>query len=384
MIPPWAVRPRYGPGSLASVLPLAAARLGIELPAAERPAGTEERGPAPDGIVLVLADGLGEANLEARRGHAPYLANAPRERLTVGFPSTTAASLGSLGTGLSPGQTGLAGYSVRDPATGRRASLIKWDMPTAPEVWQPHWTLFQQLEAVGRPAVFVGEKRFKGSAMTRSSFRGARFQADGGSTRARVAAALAQARGAADAVPPPALVYVYWGELDKVGHAKGWEGPQWARALEVLDAALAELAASLPGGWELWLTADHGMVDRTGAPSWEVWDHPALAQDVALVAGEPRALHVYTDNAQAVADRWRAFLGDQAWVATKEEATAAGLFGPVDRRVEPYLGDVVVAMAGRGVILDTPHHGAGTAAMVGHHGSLTAQEMEVPFMRVRV
>jgi hypothetical protein len=325
--------------------------------------------------VLVLADGLGAANLEARRGHAPFLTREPYERFRTGFPSTTVASLGSLGTGLSPGQTALAGYSLRDPVTGKRATLIKWDTPTPPETWQPHPTLFERMATAGRPAVFVGEDRFRASPMTRGSLRGARFRADGGSPAKRVEAALAEARTA------DGLVYVYWGELDKVGHARGWESSDWALALEDLDSGLARLAAALPRGWELWLTADHGMVDVTGAAHWEVSEHPALAEGVTMVAGEPRAVHLHTDQPEAVAARWQDFLGEQAWVMTREEAVAAGLFGPVDHRVLPYLGDVVAALAGRCTVLDSARQGPGAAGMVGLHGSLTADEMEIPLLR---
>jgi hypothetical protein len=325
----------------------------------------------------MLADGLGLANLEARRGHAPFLAAGSCERRVVGFPSTTVASLGSLGTGLAPGQTALAGYSLRDPATGRRATLIKWDTPADPVVWQPHATLFEQLDAVGRPATFIGEARFQDSSMTRSSLRGARFKPGGRTAASRVAAALAAVNQA------DGLIYLYWGELDKVGHARGWESPEWAAALERLDAAAAELARRLPRGWELWLTADHGMIDATGAPVWDVKDHPELARGVELIAGEARAVHVYTRDPQAVAERWRAVLGAGAWVLTKAEAVEAGLFGPTDQRVLPYLGDVVAALAGRGTLLDPPGQGAGPAAMVGHHGSLTEPEMAVPLLRWR-
>ncbi|MDR2454151.1 MAG: alkaline phosphatase family protein [Bifidobacteriaceae bacterium] len=375
--PEWALAPKYGPGSLAAVVPDAIAALGIRL---DGPAGAPEApgaaGAAPRGIVLVLADGLGWANLEARRGHAPFLWEAPRERRLTGFPSTTVASLGSFGTGLSPGQTALAGYSLRDPATGRRAVLIKWDTPTAPRVWQPEATLFERLAAAGHPAAFIGEARFENSSMTLSSLRGARFRPDGNTAQGRVAAALAAARKG------EGLVYLYWGELDKVGHAKGWQSPDWAAALERLDRSMADLAARLPAGWELWLTADHGMIDiGGGAPVWDVRDHPALAEGVDLIAGEARAVHVYTRQPEAVAQRWRGLLGPGAWVLTKAEAVAAGLFGPVAERVLPYLGDVVAAMAGRGIVLDTPGQGPGPAEMVGHHGSLTAPEMAVPLLR---
>ncbi|MDR2347240.1 MAG: alkaline phosphatase family protein [Bifidobacteriaceae bacterium] len=382
--PAWVVWPQYGAGSLAQVVPDAIAALGISLggaasdpPPGLAAGGLGESGAGPDGIVLVLADGLGLSNLEARRGHAPFLWAGPRQRRVTGYPSTTVASLGSFGTGLAPGQTALAGYSLRDPATGGRATLIKWDTPTDPLAWQPQPTLFERLAAAGRPATFIGEARFQDSALTRSALRGARFRPAGTAPSSRLAAALAAVRQG------DGLVYLYWGDLDKVGHAKGWESTAWATALEQLDRAMADLAGRLPGNWQLWLTADHGMVDagRGRGPVWDTQDYPALAEGVDLIAGEARAVHVYTKQPEAVAARWMEVLGAGAWVLTKAEAVEAGLFGPVDARVAPYLGDVVVALAGRGIVLDTPGQGAGSAKMVGQHGSLTEPEMAVPLLR---
>jgi hypothetical protein len=372
--------PCYRGPSLNSVLPAAVERLGIELPAAgpvgadwSEP-GDERAAETPRGIVVLLVDGLGVANLAARAGHAPFLNAGRRGELVTGFPSTTVAALASLGTGLPPGRTGLAGYSLRDPATGRRANLIKWDTPTPPTAWQPHATVFERLDAIGRPAAFVGEGRFADSAMTRSSLRGARFYpAD--PKPASIVEATRNAARAGDG-----LVYVYWGQLDKAGHAVGWESSQWAAALEALDQAVRRIVAELPRAWELWLTADHGMVDVTGAPVWDVAGDPILAEGVGLVAGEARAVHLYAEDPAAVAARWRGRLGEHAWVLTKAEAIAAGLFGEVEERVEPYLGDVIVALAGRATVLDSRMPG-GAAKMVGHHGSLTAAEMTVPLIR---
>ncbi|MDR0626944.1 MAG: alkaline phosphatase family protein [Bifidobacteriaceae bacterium] len=415
--PEWVTVPRYGPGSLAAVLPGLIRRLGIDLPPAKdgpdlagqsvglsaREGAKEARRQLPRGIVLILADGLGSANLEGRRGHAPFCSAQPRSDLVCGFPSTTVASLASLGTGLPPGETALAGYSLRDPATGARTNLIKWDTPTPPRRWQPHETIFERLDRAGHPAAFVGEGRFADSAMTQSSLRGARFYPADKRADAIVAASLAAARA------NDGLVYTYWGALDKIGHSAGWESAAWSRALEELDGAARRLAAELPKGWELWLTADHGMVDVTGAPVWDVAKDSELAEGVTMVAGEARAVHLYCPQSAgpagqadgrgadsstaasaasaatqasvaAVAARWRHRLGAAAWVLTKAEAVAAGLFGSVDQRVWPYLGDVIVALAGRGTVLDSAVS-PDTAKMVGQHGSLTAAEMRVPLIR---
>jgi hypothetical protein len=283
--------------------------------------------------------------------------------------------LGTFGTGLPPGLTGLAGYSLRDPATGRRTSLIGWETTTPPEEWQPHPTYFQHLAAMGEPATFIGQRRFHGSPMTVACLRGARF-VPAGDPSDRVAAAVeACARGG--------VVYLYWGELDKAGHAQGWQSRRWVEGLEELDRAMADLRAGLPATVALWVTADHGMVDTDPNSAIDVAAHPALTEGVTTVAGEARAVHVYGEGPGEIAERWRGTLGDGAWVMTKTQAVGLGLFGPrVADRVLPMLGDVIVAVNGLRAIVDSRTATPASLEMVGQHGSLTAAEMDVPLIDV--
>ena len=380
--PPWACRPDYSGAALAGVWPAAARAVGFDLAAASDSGTMPQVTPGVDGpvggakgVVVLLADGLGSLNLTARRGHAPTLAGFERQDWMAGFPSTTVTSLGLLGTGRPPGLTALAGYSLRDPATNKRSSLIHWDTPTAPEAWQPWPTFFDGLAGGGIPVQQIGENRFADSAMSRCSLRGGAFHG-AKRQRDRVPLALELAQSGAK------LIYLYWGDLDFLGHKSGWTGPAWAKALELLDLAVADLLRGLPAGWEVWLIADHGVIDVT--QRFDVAKEPWLSQGVDVVAGEPRALHLYTADPSAVAERWSDYLGEQAWVLTKDQAIDLGLFGQVDQRVMPYLGDVLVAMAGTAIVEDSQWQTAQALAMRGHHGSLTEQEMTVPFLRATV
>ena len=121
----------------------------------------------------------------------------------------------------------------------------------------------------------------------------------------------------------------------------------------------------------------------TGAPRWDVGREPELARGVRLVAGEPRAIHLHTDDAgeaSAVASRWREILGDDAAVWERHEAIALGLFGPVSAHVTERIGDVVVAMAGRATVVDSRTQSDQALALIGVHGSLTRDELDVPLL----
>jgi len=80
---------------------------------------------------------------------------------------------------------------------------------------------------------------------------------------------------------------------------------------------------------------------------------------------------------------WRAVLGDAMWVASREEAIAAGWFGPlVLDRVRPRIGDVVAAAREAIGVFDRRTY-PGEAAMLGHHGSMTLAQQLVPLMLLR-
>ncbi|MDO4888775.1 MAG: alkaline phosphatase family protein [Actinomycetaceae bacterium] len=330
--------------------------------------------PAARAVCFVLVDGLGAVNLAARSGHAPCLRSFGHlEPLTTVAPSTTAAAITAVGTGELPGTTAMMGYSLRSPATGRPFSLIKWDdSGLDPAAWQSAPTLFEQLGPRASECRIIQPERFVGSGLTMAALRGAEAIVAETLEERVAAAAAALARGDVRAV------YLYWGEVDHAGHAHGWTSQEWVAQLEHLDACMALLARSLPSQTLIVVTSDHGMVDVERRI--DVSSDPALAESVSLVAGEERAVHVYTREPREVAARWREALGDRSLVMTKDEAVATGIFGTVGERAYAAMGDVLAFQTGRWSIVDERQRRAGQNYMVGLHGSLTEEEMLVPLI----
>lgn len=376
------VLPDYGGLCLDRVLPAALGALGAAVPpeAGDAEAARQRLGvPTADRVVVVLVDGLGYRMLAERAGHAPFLRRLlPEARtLTCGFPSTTATSMGLLGTGHGAGRTALAGYTVRNPHDGALANLVAWSGAAEPRRWQRRPGLLGYAAEQGRTVHSVGPVAFAGSGLTEAALSGSTY-VGAEALDDRVDATLRLLRGG------PGLVYLYWGHVDKVGHQHGWRSAEWGDALAEADAELGRLARSVPPGTVLLITADHGMVDVDPHRLVDVAGDPSLRTGVELVAGEPRAVHVHAlpGTASQVADRWRDRLGDAAVVLERADAVAAGLFGAVDPHVEPVLGDVVVAATGTSGVVDsrtqTPH----SLLLRGMHGSLTAGEMEIPLFVV--
>lgn len=364
------VLPAYGRGALSDVLPALAARLGVPEaePALELPDG--ER------FVLLMVDGFGADLLTAATEQAPFLSSLqPTGRvITAGTPSTTVTSLTSLGTGLPPGQHGMAGYSFR---LGGRDVLnaLLWDTSVPAERVQCRPTWFARAQMAGVNVTSVSPARFEGSGLTRAALRGPDFvgivdESDVETWTAAVVTAALQGERS--------LVYAYQRELDHVGHGYGVASAQWSATLLELDERAARLRAALPEDVRLIITADHGMIDVPGRNFVILEDEPALTADLTAFAGEGRLRHLHTEQPRAVAARWADRMGDHAWVRTRAEAIEEGWFGPVDDRVRDRFGDVLVAMRTDWAVMSRtlPRE----LDIIGMHGSLTPVEMRVPLL----
>ncbi|WP_213455134.1 alkaline phosphatase family protein [Rhizomonospora bruguierae] len=377
------VRPRYGVGSLADVLPGALALLGV--PGAADALGLAARAGPVRRVAVLLVDGLGSRTLPLAAPHSPVLADALAGRLgtltelTSGFPSTTPTSLASIGTGAGPGEHGLIGFTVNVPGTTRVLNHINWWGDPDPLAWQPVTTQFERAAAAGVAVTVVNRPEFAGSGLSVSAYRGA-THADAPDLPAlahEMLAALAAADG-------PALVYGYHPNVDRDGHLYGVDSPEWHAAVAGLDTLLDRLVAGLPPDAVLLVTADHGQLNIPPGSRFDLAADPRLRSGVRVVAGEPRVryLHVEPGAAGDVIATWRAVLGGAAWVASREEAVAAGWFGPVREEHLSRVGDVVVACHDRYAVLSTGTEPEVISRLVAYHGSYTAAEMLVPLWSV--
>jgi hypothetical protein len=290
------------------------------------------------------------------------------------FPSTTATSLATLTTGELPGVHGMLGYTVQVPRSGGRLlNALKWDERVDPENWQPVETLFQRASAIGISVTHVAAKRYENSGFTRAVFRGAEYK--GANVVADLVSETKQALQ-----KTPSFVYLYVNDLDNAGHSDGVGSDKWIAALSAIDQMVSQLMKEVPKGTRIWVTSDHGMIN--------VQEKIIIGQDnplltgVSVIAGEPRARHLYleSDSVQAredAASLWQQYLQEKALVLTREQAISSDLFGAqlsadaVDRMGE------VIAIARGGLVLLDPERADKESAMVGHHGGDSEIESQV-------
>ena len=366
----------WSEGTLASVLPSVADRLGVR-----RYVGMDVFDlPETARAVVVLVDGLGHDLLLQRSGHAPFLRErlATAHRVACGFPTTTATSMGSFGTGLPPGAHGLVGMQVLDPQSDRLVNELSWEDGPDPRSWQPYGTVFEAAVNAGVEVTMVGPHYFEGSGLTTAALRGARF------TAARLLDERVTAAVAAVRATPKALVYLYWGDVDKVGHVHGCQSWQWGDEVESVDRALASLVDRVPDDTLVVVTADHGMIDIPHEHRLDLIDEPDLMAGVRHLGGEPRCIQLYTleGATEDVAAVWRERVGDRARVLPREQLIAEGWFGTVEKRVAGRIGDLVVAMNDSFAVVHSGLMRPELVRLLGLHGSTSDVELAVPVIVV--
>ena len=338
-------------------------------------------GSSPSGReLLFLIDGFGADVLAKYAEHAPNLLSlVAMGTVQTSFPSTTATSLATLTTGEMPGTHGMLGYTVQVPRSGGRVlNSLKWDERVDPAIWQPVPTLFERAMAAGITTTHIAAKRYENSGFTRAVFRGANYR--GANIVSDMLSETVAALSAA-----PSFIYLYVNDLDSAGHSDGVGSDKWIAALKGVDALVGSLIEKAPKGTRIWVTADHGMINVEEKIVMGV-DNDLLT-DISVIAGEPRARHLYlgekASSAAAIDEviqRWRQSLGAKVLMHSRATAIESGLFGSdVSPDAADRAGDVIAIARGGAVLLD-PVRADKEGEMVGHHGGDSDIESSVPLL----
>jgi Type I phosphodiesterase / nucleotide pyrophosphatase len=328
-------------------------------------------------VVVCLIDGLGWQALRGHLAEAPLLASMHGAPIDAAFPTTTPVGLGSLGTGLLAGQHGLVGAAFELPESGEVLTPLQWGHHPTPVAVQPEPTVFERVERHGVRVTTLSPAAYAHSGLTRAVLRGATYVGceDASGRVDRLESLLAS--------PEPSFTYVYWPELDRVGHESGVASDAWRAALTRVDRLVDRLCSVLVPGSILIVTSDHGMVDCPPDRRVVLEAHAELARGVRRWAGEPRVRHVYTESGALtdVLQTWTGVLSDRADVLTRAEVIERGLLGPVDDLLEARIGDLVVLARGNVALASSVDRTV--SSLLGQHGGLTPDELLIPALVTR-
>ncbi len=336
-------------------------------------------------VILWVIDGLGYEYLRAHP-EAVYLNAALEDRMTSVYPPTTATAITTFLTGDAPQQHGLTGWFVYFKELGSVLSVLpgraRYGGPAYGSGGIDVAGLLNHTPFADR----IGVESYSLSPMhiVDSPFnlahQGAATLIGYSSLPDLCAKTLEIARQ-----PGNRYLYLYWPELDSIGHRSGIWSQEAKRHLLELDQAFHNLNQSLQGSDSLLIVcADHGQVDSSPAQDLVLNQHPLLSKSLILpLCGEPRSAYCYLRCGEearfeeAVARLPEGLVSSHHSTALIEN-NWYGL-GQPHPRLSERVGDRVMLMHKQATIRDwlvqeKPY------SMVGVHGGLSSAELWVPLV----
>ena len=329
-----------------------------------------------DQVVLLVLDGLGWEQLQARASLAPTLSAADgiERPITSVAPTTTACALTSITTGRPPSDHGLLGYRLA--LDDQILNVLRWTLGSGRardvrrEVPARRLQPFPSFAGAAHPVPVVSKQEFGGTGFTAAHLGNSPLHGYGVLSSLPVEVERLLRRG-------EPLVYAYYDGMDKVAHANGL-GELYDAELVAVDRLVADVADRLPAGAALLVTADHGEIDV--GSRLELLGGDVMAM-VHFLSGEGRFRWVHArpgaaaDLEQALAERY----DDTTWVMTRDHVVEAGLFGgPLVDEFVHRLGDVALLPHAPIAFIDPAD--TGESRLQSRHGSLTAEELLVPLV----
>jgi predicted AlkP superfamily pyrophosphatase or phosphodiesterase len=364
-----------------------------------------------DRVLLILVDGFGWRFVEQYSGYPilrRFTDKGVARKICAQFPSTTAAHITTLHTGLEVGQHGVFEWQYYEPQVDALIAPLMFSYAgtrTRDELKRhrvdsrtllPTRTLYHDLASLGiRTAIFQHRE------YTPSTYSNILLDGAGVSPYTTFPELLTNLRAVLASPQSPQYLVAYFDRLDFVSHHYG-PGSQHceAEADGFLLALERQLFAKLgPTGRTLViLTADHGSTETD--PATTIYlnverEFTGLERflrrngrgAVLAPAGSPRDLFLYVHD--ELIEEAQAFLKERlagrAQVVRVADLIAEGFFG-----AHPP-SPAFLARAGNLVILAYPKEAVWwyekdrhEQRFFGHHGGLTPQEMEVPLLALVV
>lgn len=365
--------PDYTGGSLVNL----AAELERRLAGSSPTPGLHDRlaGRIPEAptYILFMIDGLGVHQLD--HPAAAGLADSLQGVLDAPFPTTTTVSLASVATALPPGRHGLIGHFVLLAGHPVPVNSLRWvdaagrKMDGRAAGFLPGPNLWERLRAAGVEPISVQSAAYADTPLTKALYRGCRFE--GAATLDHFVTAASELAEA-----PGRLIFAYYPEVDMAAHMHGTNSPEYAGALAAAAFLWEGIGARLPSGAVMVGFADHGVIAASERGKHRI--HRRDAPGLTLY-GDPRALYVrgpaeqIEQLAAGLPAAWHPRERLERLWGTPEAGGGRMPIGPPAPVVKP-----AGALLARDRCVLLPGHM--DKRMVGYHGGLTPEELEIPLL----
>ena len=355
-----------------------------------------------DAVVLFLVDGFGWRFYE-RFQDAAFLQRIAKhgriEKLTSQFPSTTAAHVTTIHTGLPVGVSGVHEWYYYEPQVDQVIAplLFSYSGTTERDTLKPSGIQAADLYPQGvfypglkkegiKPFVF-GVRDYTPSTYSNVAMKGAEQSAF-----KTLSEALVNVRALNEKESKPVYVHLYFDRIDSLAHEYGPSAPQTEAEIETFLLIMEHYFERIFKGRKrilFLMTADHGQVEvnpkttlylntHADFKGFEKFIRANRGGKLLVPAGSARDMFLYIreemlDEAQAfLAPR----LAGRADTVKTESLIRDGFFGPeVSSRFRERAGNLVILPYERETVW-WYEKDKFEMKFRGHHGGLTHQEME--------
>ena len=402
------VRPLYGERSFADVPGLIRHALGANRSPTRPPLLTDVAGHRFDQVIVILADAFGWQFFERFAGHHPALQHFVRhgmvEQTTSQFPSTTAAHVTTLSTGQVVGEHGVFEWQYYEPQVDAIIMPLLFSFAgdhepgtlqaagIHPQRLYPTRTLFRELQHDG-----VACYAFLPGALTAAPFSQVMTQGAQLVGYKTLPEALVNLRFLVERQTAPACHYLYFPEIDSICHDYGPDSEQVQAEVDAFLTLLERtlLAPANPSfrNTLLLVTADHGQT--TVSPDTVIYLNlqpdferlrPLLRTTrsgaILTPGGSARDLFLYVkdEHVEEAEALLQGILAGRADVVRAAELVEQGLFGGT-------ASAVFLSRLSNLVVLPHAHETVWwyekdrfEQGFRGHHGGLSADEMQTPLL----
>ena len=325
-------------------------------------------------------------------------------KLTSQFPSTTAAHVTCIHTGLDVAQSGVYEWNYYEPLVDEvispllfsyagdkaRDTLKATTLPA--EAFYPTSTFYQALRARGIASYVFQSSTFTPSTYSNIVFRGAHvvpFKTLPGALTALSELVLSEKAS-------PGYYCLYFDQIDYICHHYGPNSPQFEKEVDTFLTAMDQLLYQKIAGKSrdtlLIMSADHGQIEVDPTRTFFLNLHVAGIErylrtnqkgKLLVAAGSARDMFLYVKDE---------FIDEVLVLLQKQLAGWAEVYRTQELLAQHFFGlqkpsPVFLGRLGNLVILPYPNetvwwYEAGRFDMhfLGHHGGLTPEEMEIPLL----
>lgn len=354
-----------------------------------------------DAVVLFFVDAFGWRFFE-RFQDAPFIKRIAKqgriEKLTSQFPSTTAAHVTTMHTGLPVGLSGVYEWIYYEPSVDRTISPLIFSFAGAkareldpkkvkPEALYPKGTLYADLKKLGVESFNYGIRDHTPSIYSNAVMQGSDIRAF-----KTLSEAFVNVGSLLAAQTVPTYIHLYFDRIDSLAHEYGPTSPQAEAEIETFLLMMEHYFDRIFGGKKrilFLMTADHGMCEVDpqttvylntdwGFSGFDKFIRANRRGHLIVPAGSARDMFLYIKK--GMVDEAHAFLekrlAGRADVIKTDVLIQEHYFGPdVSERFLERVGNLVI-LPYRHETVWWYEKGNFEMTFFGHHGGLTPQEME--------